>query len=623
MRRLLAVWLVVLSLFTCNASFSKGVPKIQVNFNNVDIKDFTKIISEALGKNVIMPPNLSGKVTIISPRPIPKSRLYNLYIAALDELGYQAVSYGSYIKIVRNNQAPQESSTVKLSNLDGGDRIVTSIIIPRHLNVYTLSGVVRQLLSPIARISFVRNSNAIVLTDKERNIHKVEEVIQRIDRYSNKFSLKTYQIRNTKASSVEKILKALFYKTFALDIANSVPIPGRDYYHIVSDDRTNTIFVIGTSNVINEVNSLLPKIDKKVSVKEGDIHVIRLNYAFSDDVAKVLSKLLKGKNVGLSGEVKLVSDKPTNSLIILCSPSDFNVVKGIVDNIDVKRPQVFVETQMAEMSMDRLMQLGVEWKFLSRGNYVPIGGNLYGSLPLQPGYPTSLPAPGGLMIGLAKWKNGIPDIGLLLSAYAKEGGVNVIATPQLLTLDNQPAEINISQNIPYSTGVKYDANNNPVISYDYKDVGIDLKITPHITASNEIKLKLYAKVEDITGYANSDQTAPETSKREVRTTVDVENGQTLVIGGLVKTKKVTTIERVPILGSIPVVGNLFRKTGHQIEKNNLLIFITPRVVRTQKEERRLTNSKITEYKTNLMRIKKERKGLTYDVKGFGTFEVEK
>ncbi|MEO2083613.1 MAG: type II secretion system protein GspD, partial [Desulfurobacteriaceae bacterium] len=220
-----------------------------------------------------------------------------------------------------------------------------------------------------------------------------------------------------------------------------------------------------------------------------------------------------------------------------------------------------------------------------------------------------------------KWRNDMPDIGFLLNAYAKEGGVNVIATPQILTLDNEEAEINISKVIPYSTGMKYDANNNPVISYDYKDVGITLKITPHITTSGEVRLKVYEKVEDVVGYANADQTAPITSKREARTTVDVQDGQTLVIGGLVKSKKLTTVERVPVLGNIPIIGNLFKKTGHQLEKTNLLVFITPHVVRNLEEENRLTTEKVNLYKENLEKIKRTRRGIWSDIKGFGEFEL--
>jgi general secretion pathway protein D len=169
--------------------------------------------------------------------------------------------------------------------------------------------------------------------------------------------------------------------------------------------------------------------------------------------------------------------------------------------------------------------------------------------------------------------------------------------------------------------MKYDANNNPVISYDYKDVGITLKITPHITASGEVRLKVYEKVEDVVGYANADQTAPITSKREAKTTVDVQDGQTLVIGGLIKNKKLTTVERVPVLGSIPIVGNLFKKTGHQIEKTNLLVFITPKVVRNKEEENALTIEKANLYRENIRKIVESRKGVTSDIKGFGKFNL--
>ncbi len=621
MRKFLTL-LTVISVILSAPVYAQETDKtVQINFDSVDIQDFTKVVSQAVGKNFIIPPSLKGKITIISPKPIPKRELFNLYVAALDGLGYQVVEYKDYVKIVRNREAPKESSIVKAGRIDGGDKILTYIIIPNHLQANSLHGLIRNLLSPVGKISIVRDSNAIVITDKEKNIHRVETVIRRLDRAPMKMEIVSFEIKNGKVGDVEKILKALLDKTFAFDIARSVPLPGRDYYHFAIDKRTNTLFVVGTEKVIEEIRSLLPDIDKPLNVEDGNIHIIRLNYAFAEDMAKILNKLFKGtskRSMGLTGEVKIVADKSSNALIVLSSPSDFKVVKEVINSIDIKRPQVFVEVQIVEMSMDKLLQLGVEWKFLSRGSLVPFGGSLYGNLPLQEGYPSASP---GLLLGIAKWREGMPDIGLLLNAYAKEGGVNVIATPQILTLDNEEAEINITKVIPYSTGMKYDANNNPVISYDYKDVGITLKITPHITASGEVRLKIYEKVEDVVGYANADQTAPITSKREAKTTVDVQDGQTLVIGGLIKNKKLTTVERVPVLGNIPIIGNLFRKTGHQIEKTNLLVFITPKVVRNKEEENALTIEKANLYRENIRKIVESRKGVTSDVKGFGKFNL--
>ena len=622
-RKLISASLICLAALYPSVSFSQQPTSVQVNFENVDIKDFTKVVSQAVGKDIIVPPNLNGKITVISPKPIPKRELFNLYVAALDELGYQVVDYGSYVKIVRNRHAARESTAVARGRLDGGDRVLTYVYLPHHLNVLNLQGLVRNMLSDIGRVSFVRDANAIVVTDKEKNLHRLMVILNRLDRTPVKLQIATFTLKNANAKDAVKVLSAVLDRGFAFDIARTIPIPGRDYYHFAVDERTNTVFLVGTPAVIERVKALLPHIDTPVSVKSGDIHIVKLKYAFADDTAKVLDSLFKGVNsrrYGLTGPVKVVADKGSNSLIILASPQDFSVVKDVISGIDVKRPQVFVEVQIVEMSMDKLLQMGVEWKFLSRGEHAPFGGSLYGNLPLQPGYPSASP---GLLLGIAKWRNGTPDIGLLLNAYAKEGGVNVIATPQILTLDNEEAEINISKVIPYSTGLKYDANNNPVISYDYKDVGIVLKITPHITSSGEVRLKVYEKVEDVVGYANADQTAPITSKREAKTTVDVQDGQTLVIGGLIKSKKLTTIEKVPILGNIPIVGNLFKKTGHQIEKTNLLVFITPHVVRNLKEENSLTASKIKAYINNIKSIQESRKGIFSDFKGFGKFELNR
>jgi general secretion pathway protein D len=604
-----------------SASFAQEPITVQVNFEDVDIKDFTKAVSKATGKNIIIPPTLKGSITIISPRAIPKEELLNLYIAALDELGYQLVDYGEYAKIVKSRDIAKEAAQVATGAVDGGDRVLTYIYIPKHINALNLQGLLRNLVSKVGKVSIVKDSNAVVITDKEKNLRRIVLILSRLDKTPVKLQVASFRLENADSEELTKVLKAILERGLALDIGKTFPLPGREYFHLVPDKRTNTIYLVATPKIVEQVSSLVKELDRPVELTKGNVHIVKLNYAFAEDTAKVLDTLFKGSDktkYGLSGPVKIVADKASNSLIILSSSEDFKVIKDVVSSIDVKRPQVFVEVQIVEMSMDKLLQMGVEWKFLARGDSAPFGGSLYGNLPLQPGYPSASP---GLLLGIAKWRDGVPDIGLLINAYAKEGGVNVIATPQILTLDNEEAEINISKVIPYSTGMKYDANNNPVISYDYKDVGIVLKITPHITASGEVRLKVYQRVEDVVGYANADQTAPITSKREARTTVDVKDGQTLVIGGLIKKKKLTTVEKVPVLGSIPVVGNLFKKTGHQIEKTNLLVFITPRVVRNLEEENQLTAEKSAEYFENLKQIKVERKGVLSDIEGFGEFEL--
>jgi len=622
-RGLLVLTLFFIGLAPSPKAFPQEPVSVQVNFEDVDIKDFTEVVSKAIGKDIIIPPYLRGKITIVSPKPIPKRELFNLYVAALDELGYQVVDYGSYLKIIRNRYATREITGIARSKPDGGDKVLTYVYVPRHLKVTSVQSFVRNMLSNIGRANFVRDLNAIIITDKEKNVNRIYKILNRLDRAPVKLKIASFELKNAKAKDVVNLLRALLDRSFAFDITRTVPIPGKDYYHFAVDERTNTVYLVGTSGVIERVRELLPKLDVPNTVESGNIHILKLKYAFAEDTAKVLNSLFRGaagRRYGLTGSVKIVADKGSNSLIVLSSPQDFQVVKQVINGIDVKRPQVFVEVQIVEMSMDKLLQLGVEWKFLSRGEYTPFGGSLYGNLPLKPGYPSASP---GLLLGIAKWREGTPDIGLLLNAYAKEGGINVIATPQILTLDNEEAEINISKVVPYSTGVKYDVNNNPVISYDYKDVGIVLKITPHITSSGEVRLKVYEKVEDVVGYANSDQTAPITSKREARTTVDVKDGQTLVIGGLIKSKKITTIEKVPVLGNIPLLGNLFKKTGHQIEKTNLLVFITPHVVRSVEEENALTRRKVNVYINNLKEIQKSRKGIFSDFKGFGEFELNR
>ncbi len=583
---------------------------VQLNLNGVDIKTFTQTVSKLTGKNFILPKNFNGKVSIISSKPISERKLYQIFTAVLDELGYQAVDHGSYIKILPKREAYSQAPVDSLKA--GSEEIGTYIFFPK-VDALLFSRLIRNLLSPSARVSALPKLNVLIVTDTKSNVQKVRTLLRAINQIEPNVQIKSFKLKNAKASDVERVLKGLLLKTYAQELSGAFPIPGRQYFHMASDDRTNTLFVIGTDGVLKKISDLIKSLDQPNVAGGGFIHVVKLNYAFSSDLADVLSKLFSGKlSKAVSGPVKIVADKPTNSLIVLASPDDFKLIKNVIKQLDVRRPQVFVQAQIVEMSMDKFMQLGFEWKFLSRGATVPFGGTSFGTLPVGEGYPNI--TTGGLFVGLAKWRNGVPDIGALLSAYAKEGGVNIIATPQILTLDNEEADINISKRIPFSTGVKYDANNNPVITYNYRDVGIELKITPHITASGTVRLKVYEKVEDITGYANADQTTPITSKREARTVVDVDDGQTLVIGGLMKTRKVVTLEKVPLLGDLPVLGFLFRRKSYTYEKVNLLVFITPKIVRNRSQEDDITRQSVGIYNRAVEDMKRENSGILRDLK---------
>jgi len=300
----------------------------------------------------------------------------------------------------------------------------------------------------------------------------------------------------------------------------------------------------------------------------------------------------------IEGDISITADKATNSLIILASPNDYETLKSVIEKLDIMRPQVLVEAFIVEISLDKKKDLGVEWRstsdFTDSGSAV-IGGTNFGTINTVSTNP--LAAPSGLVIGAVDGTVSFGgkeflNVGALVRALETEAGINVMSRPHILTMDNEEAQINVVDNIPYKTSEKYDTNGNPIFSYDYKDVGVVLKITPQVMESNFVKMQIDQEISQVVKSTSGiEATAPTTSKRTAKTTVFVKDNEMVVMGGLIKDNTIDSESKVPCLGDLPFFGVLFRANSVSTQKTDLLIFLTPHVIREPGDLRKISTQR--------------------------------
>ncbi len=621
---------------------AKETRYVTIDFDNVDIQVFVKFVSELTGKNFVIDDKVKGKVTIISPRKISIDEVYKVFESVLEVNGFATVTAGEVIKIVPALTAREKLLETKLGN-EGGDRedkLITQIITLEHANPDDVKKVLDPLISRTSVLLSYPPTGMLVITDYQSNIQKVLEIIGALDVEGMAAQISYLPLQAAVATDIVKSLTVLFQ-----------PLPGRmvvSPVRIVADERANAIIIVASEIESERIKKLIAFMDKDVPKGAATLKVYRLQNAVAEDMAKVLMNIPKaaaapagpavpgqaGKSPLISKDVQVVADKATNTLIITASNDDYKILEDVIKSLDISRPMVFIEALIMEVNANKDFRVGVEWQLLKNvGNNSLEGlgtnatglavGGFKGSSPIIPqGLPPSLA--GGLSLGVvgAGIKIGdvaFPNIGAMINAFQSDTGVSILSNPQIMTLDNEEAEINVGQNVPYvtrqdtSSGITQVAGGINYSSFEYKDVGVILKITPHINEENYVRLKLDQSVSSV--LAGSPTGLPTTLKRQAKTVVVVKDTDTIVIGGMLGDSTNDTITKVPWLGDIPLIGWLFKSYGKTREKTNLYVFITPHIIRTQKDAAVLYQDKreqmgvVEEGVIKLDRVKKDATGV--------------
>jgi len=592
---------------------------VTIDFDNVDISVLVKFVSELTGKNFIIDDKVKGKVTIISPKKIPLEDVYKVFLSVLEVNGFTVVPAGNMIKILPASLAREKSVETRLKNqlAEPEDRVVTQIVALERANPDEIKRVLDPIVSKSSSVLSYPPAGILVITDYLSNIKRLQEIILALDVEGAGDQISYIPLQNASASEVVKSLTTIFQQRRA----NVTGIK------IVPDSRTNSIIILASGADTENVRKLVAFMDKDVPRGESNIQVYRLQNSIAEDLAKVLNSIIKDTGAAavttggaavqramapvVSKNVQVVADKATNTLVVMAEREDYKILESIIKQLDVPRPMVYIEALIMEVNTNKDFKLGVEWRGLQDTGSITgfdsgravgiIGSGGAGSTGNPGGYnildglipatlTTAAAFPGGFtmgIIGAGITIGGLtfPNIGAVVQAYKTDSEVSILSTPQIMTLDNEEAEINVGSNVPYitrqdstTTTAAYPVNYN---TYEYKDVGVILNITPHINEENFIRLKISQQVTKVTSSANS--ATPTTLKRTAKTTVVVKDSATIVIGGLVGDSTQDSAYKVPLLGDIPVLGWLFSTHSTSREKTNLYVFLTPHIVRTQKD----------------------------------------
>lgn len=613
------------------ASYTSVAPKaipshakryITIDFDNVDLPVFARFISEMTGKNIIYDEKFRGKATIISPRKVTLEEAYKIFESVLDVNGYCAVPAGEMIKIVPVQQAKEKALETRVGTKKEGteDRMATQIIPLNYANPDEVRKVLEPLVPKTSVIVSYAPTSMLIVTDFISNIRKIMEIVEAIDQKGLGAQLTYLPLKHAVASDLVTILTTIFQHQ-----------KGFEFLKFVADSRNNAVIVLGTETQAERIKNLISLMDKDTREQAVNVHVYRLQNAWAEDLAKVLMNLPKAGATPQAGattaaaplfskNVQIVADKATNTLVITADRADYAILEKVIKQLDTNRPMVYLETLIMEVSVEKNLRLGVEWAGVQSFSYatdaksVSRTGGIIGGMSgegyanitgLMPSSTKTIPTlPSGLSLGIIGQGISVamgsttltfPNFAALLQFFQSDSDISVLATPQLLTMENEEAEINISKNIPYIT--RLDQTNVGVTgtnysNYEYKDVGIIIKLTPHINEDGYIRVKIDMNVSSVD--TSADPFRPTTRKRSVKTTVMLKDGNTLVIGGLIQDNSESGVSKAPFLGDIPVLGWLFKYKRKTMDKTNLFFFISPRVIRTVAEAQELTKKKNAE-----------------------------
>lgn len=600
---------------------------ITLNLKDADINALVESMSVLTGKNFIVDPRVKGKVTIISAKPMDEKELYEVFLAVLGVHGFAAIPGNNVIKIVPAAGAKQESvPTVDSRSRAEADQIVTRIIQVQNVSAAQIVPILRPLIPPQGHLAAYTPTNVLIISDTAGNVERIATIIARIDLASNE-EVEIVALRHASATEIVRVLTALEQGKGRNDPAAAVGTPPR----MVADERSNSILLSGDKASRLRLRALITHLDTPVD-SGGNTQVVYLRYAKAKDLMTVLQGVSKslsseaarnapmpigqpgmppgGSSSGGSSLVDIQADDSTNALVITAPPDLIRSLRSVIAQLDVRRAQVLVEAVIAEISAEKTAELGVQW--VAYGNSV-IGFTNLGSgnaslanivsLAAQvDAGSTTLPAvdrvPQGLHMAVGDF-SGDNQFGALISALAKDADTNVLSTPTVVTLDNEEAEIIVGQNVPFVTGnyttstssTAASSVGNPFQTIQRDDVGIKLKVKPQINEGNAVKLEISQEVSSVVPSANAATQGPTTNKRSIKTKVLVEDGQVLVLGGLIDENLNENAQKVPFLGDIPLLGNLFRYRGTTKLKRNLMVFLHPVILRDATQGTLHTNDK--------------------------------
>ncbi|NVK44516.1 MAG: type II secretion system secretin GspD [Oceanospirillaceae bacterium] len=568
-----------------------------LDMRDTDIAEFIATVGKLTGRTIVVDPRVKGKVSIRSPKPVSKEELYEIFLVQLGVQGFSVVDVGdSILKVIPQQAAKLEGVEVQddsSARPASSENIVTRVVSVRNIDVDSLIPVLRPLVdNQSGIIAPYPASNVVLITDREANVRRLLDIIARIDGASSDDS-EVIQLQNASAQEVGQTLSTLVRGKSGGD--GSRPAP-----RVTADSRTNSLVVQGDEAGRAELRQIIRRLDGEVR-NDNNTRVHYLRYAKAAELAQVLESVsgtltsdgsasaegASGSGSGSRDNIHIEAHEATNSIVLSGSPALIASLGQLIEQLDIRRAQVMVEAIIVELSENRAKELGVQWLFADRDsdglsgigtNYNNLGNGLNALIGGSTDDRTAqLAATEGLSAGVARFDASGINFGVLLKALEDDGESNILSTPSLVTMDNEEASILVGREVPIVTGQTIgDNNSNPFQTIERRDVGVKLNITPQINEGSAVQLKIVQEVSSLTGLSASDII---TDKREIRTSVMVDDGATIVLGGLIDDDVQQTQSKVPLLGDLPWVGRLFRSDSSRVSRRNLMVFIRPTIIR--------------------------------------------
>jgi len=577
---------------------------VSIDFNDVDINVFIKFMSELTGTNFVVDQRVKGKVTIISPSKISLNEAYKVFESVLEVHGYTTVQSGEIVKIVPSPDARSKSIETRLREeaANPEDNVVTQLVPLKYADPDEIKRLFTPMISKSSVILAYQPTNMLIITDVQSNILRLLKILRAIDIPGIGQEISVIPVGYADATKMVSLLTTVFKPTQR----QPKGAPERAVT-LVADERTNVIVVLANEVDTLRIKQLITMIDKETPRGKGKIHVYYCENATAEELGKVLQDVPseqqagapkgKGAAPAIAGKVRITADKATNSLIIIADQEDYIVLEEVIKKLDIPRSMVFIESLIMEVTMDKSLDIGIDWQAFGEtsisGKETAIGGQFSQGL-IDPG---SL-AQGGLTFGLITEPVNIAgltvsNIAAIINAIKTDDDFRILSTPQVLTTDNEEARITVGENRPYQTRSTTDPSGGTFESFEYRDVGKILKITPHVTEGRLVRMTISLEVTniDLASTLTTSSTLPVTKKRTVDTTVIVKDSQTVVIGGLIDESATTNESKVPVLGDVPLLGWLFRNHSESNSKTNLYIFLTPRVIKSPAEAQKIFQDK--------------------------------
>ena len=573
-----------------------------INLRDADIRAFASDVAKITNKTIVLDPRIKGTVTVVSNQDLSIKETYAVFLSVLRVHGYVAIENNGVVKVMPESGGRQDFS----SGRPDLDSLTTEVIRLNQANARNLTPLLKPLINKQGHIAAYEPTNTLIIADYVGNLTRIKNLLAELDKNPTDY-FELVPLINTSANEISRILNSVYEGTKSSSL-NS--------YSVIAVDGSNSVLLRGQKSLINQFKEVIADLDSS-NFESSNLKVIYLKYAQAAEVASILENVAKNlegekESSGKSITTSISFHQDTNSLVISAQPDILKSLNSVITQLDIRRAQVLVEALIIEVSDQLARDLGVQLLYSGDGKNSPAAVQRFGNpnpdliaitgsqLSLEGNISSNLTTTAsnsllgleGMAAGIARIKNDGESFAAILNIITNDADSNVLSTPSIMTMDNEQASIIVGQEIPITTGETLSMNNsNPFRTVQRQEVGVKLTVTPQINEGNAVKLVINQEVSSVVGPITAAATDLITSKRQIQTTVLVEDGDTIVLGGLIDDDVQEIEKKIPILGDIPLIGRLFKSTSTSRSKRNLIVFMRPTIIRDIASVREVSNRK--------------------------------